>query len=60
MLRRRSIHPLREVLALDERVSRARQALQRTSDQDPSFERRIKVLVHLVEQREKALGRAGE
>lgn len=50
--------PLRAVIALDRQVSRARAALQRTSELDPAFERRVAALVELVSRRDQVLGGA--
>jgi hypothetical protein len=39
---------------LDRRIDRARSALQRISDADPAFERRVKTLVGLLARRDLA------
>ena len=41
--------------ALEERVSLARVRLQRTTENDPAFERRLKALVELVRKRDDAV-----
>ena len=46
--------PLRALVALEERVTAARGCLQQTSERDPAFERRVKVLVELVRKRDRA------
>ena len=45
---------LRALAALDERVTLARVRLQRTTESDPAFERRVGVLVELVKKRDRA------
>ena len=49
------IWSLRSLLALEARVGRAKLALQRTSDRDPAFERRIRELMRLVEMLDRAI-----
>ena len=48
----------RALVALDASVSRARLALQRTSDVHPRFERRVKRLIDLIDRRDRALSPA--
>jgi len=55
----RNVVPLRTLAALDERVSLARARLQRTTEIDPAFERRVKVLVELVRKRDQAVAGNG-
>jgi hypothetical protein len=50
-----TVDPLRAVIALDRQVTRARAALQRTSEVDPYFERRVAALVELVDKRDRIL-----
>jgi hypothetical protein len=49
--------PLRAVIALDRKVSRARAVLQGTSEVHPHFERRVTALVELVDRRDRVLNR---
>jgi|HubBroStandDraft_4_1064222.scaffolds.fasta_scaffold115487_3 hypothetical protein len=50
-----NVVPLRALAALEERVNIARVRLQRTTEADPAFERRVKTLVELVRKRDHAL-----
>jgi hypothetical protein len=61
MLMRHSTNvvPLRSLVALEERVNLARGRLQRTTEADPAFERRVQVLVELVRKRDHALSGDG-
>jgi len=56
-MKRRPPDPLRNIIALDHRVDRARDVLQRSTDCDPAFENRVRKLVRLVDQRERAYNR---
>jgi hypothetical protein len=49
------IDSLRTLVALDRQVCEARLLLQETSDFHPDFERRVKRLVRLVDERDQAL-----
>ena len=51
----RLIDSLRMLVALDAQVCEARLLLQETSDFHPDFERRVKRLVRLVDERDQAL-----
>ncbi len=51
----RNVVPLRGLAALDEQVQVARARLQRTTEADPAFERRVRTLVALVRKRDRAL-----
>ena len=51
----RLIDSLRTLVALDAQVCEARLLLQETSDFHPDFERRVKRLVRLVDERDQAL-----
>jgi hypothetical protein len=44
--------PLRALAALEERVHLARVRLQRTTEVDPAFERRVRTLLDLVKKRD--------
>ena len=44
-----------EFLALDAQVHQARTVLQHISDLDPKFEQRVRELMQLVEERDRAL-----
>jgi hypothetical protein len=55
----RNVIPLRALVALEERVNLARLRLQRTTEVDPAFERRVRVLVELVRKRDHALSDDG-
>ena len=46
---------MRALVAIEYRVNLARARLQRTTEADPAFERRVKVLVELVRQRDHTL-----
>lgn len=50
---------MRALVALEERVNLARLRLQRTTEVDPAFERRVRVLVELVRKRDHALSDDG-
>jgi hypothetical protein len=50
-----NVVPLRALAALEERVTVARVRLQRTTEVDPAFERRVRGLVELVRKRDHAL-----
>jgi hypothetical protein len=52
-VKRHTPDPLRALLALYRRVDQARNLLQRTRDCDPAFERRVRNLVRLVDQRDR-------
>ena len=54
-----NVVPLRALVALEERVNAARDRLQHTSECDPAFERRVKVLVELVRRRDRAFANPG-
>jgi hypothetical protein len=54
-MRDRLIPELRNLTLLDRRVDQARDVLQRTHDGDPAFEKRVRNLVRLVDERERAL-----
>jgi hypothetical protein len=47
------IDPVKSVLALDEKICRARVVLQKTSEVNPAFEARVCELLRLVEERER-------
>ena len=49
------LDPLRAVIVLDREVSRARAVLQRTSEVDAAFERRVAALIELVSRRDLVL-----
>lgn len=53
----KEIDPLWALITLDRRVSQARAVLQRTSERHPDFERRVALLVDLVERRDSVLAR---
>jgi hypothetical protein len=55
----RNVVPLRTLAALEERVTVARVRLQRTTEVDPAFERRVRALVDLVRKRDQALSGGG-
>ena len=55
MAKSRLRDPLRALAVLDAKVDRARGILQRTREVDPAFERRVKVLVRLVAERDEAV-----
>jgi hypothetical protein len=55
MHRSRNIVPIRGLVALEDRVRVARIRLQQTTEADPAFERRVKVLVELVRKRDESL-----
>ena len=46
---------LRALLSLDERVEEARHVLQETNERDPAFERRVKLLLKLMAQRDRMM-----
>ncbi|HLK66536.1 MAG TPA: hypothetical protein VKU19_24045 [Bryobacteraceae bacterium] len=46
---------LRKLVALDERVHQARARLQRTTEADPSLERRVQTLLRLTKDRDRAM-----
>ena len=50
----RNVVQLPDLVALDERVDRARARLQRTTEADPAFERRVQTVVELVRKRDRA------
>ena len=54
-MRHRNTVPFRAIAALEERINLARVRLQRTTEADPAFERRVRVLVELVKKRDDAL-----
>ena len=54
-----NVVPFRALAALEERVTLARVRLQRTTEVDPAFERRVRVLVELVRKRDHALSDDG-
>ena len=55
----RNVVPLRALAALEDRVTLARMRLQRTTEVDPAFERRVRTLVELVRKRDHALSDEG-
>jgi len=54
-----NVVPLRALVALEDRVTLARVRLQRTTEVDPAFERRVRTLVELVRKRDHALSDDG-
>ena len=50
----RMLPDLPALIALEDRVSRAKVCLQRTSEADPAFERRVRTLIRLVDARDEA------
>ncbi len=55
----KTANTLSALLTLEARVCQARCVLQRTSDRDPAFERRVRQLVLLVEKRDRILSTFG-
>lgn len=55
MSRLLKVVPLRALVALDGRIDFARNRLQRTTEADPAFEHRVKLLCELVKKRDEAL-----
>ena len=50
---------MRALAVLEDRVNLARLRLQRTTEVDPAFERRVSVLVELVRKRDEAFSDDG-